>query len=73
MQANIFGACSKTGYNGRVVPGRVSGVKMLGMAEVGVPISQDGKAVHPDCWYVCPCYLYFAPENPEYGKQRYDI
>jgi len=44
-----------------------------GMAEVGVPVSQDGVTVHPDCWYVCLCYLHFAPKNPEDGKQRYDI
>jgi len=41
---------------------------MVGMAEVGAPISQDGVAVHPDCWCVCLCYLYFTPENPEDGK-----
>jgi len=43
------------------------------MAEVGAPISQDGVAVHPDCWCVCLCYLHFAPENPEDGEKRYDI
>jgi len=47
--------------------------KMVGIAEVGVPISQDWVAVHPDCWCVCLCYLHFAPENPEDGEQRYDI
>jgi len=44
---------------------------MVGMAEtaeVGAPISQDGVAVHPDCWCVCLYYLHFAPENPEDGK-----
>jgi len=41
---------------------------MVGMAEVGVPISLDGMAVHPDCWCICLCYLYFAPENPEDGE-----
>jgi len=46
---------------------------MVGMAEVGVPVSQDGVAVHPDCWCVCLRYLHFALENPEDGKQRYDI
>ena len=50
------------------MPGRASGIKMVGMVEVGVPISLDGVAVHPDCWYVCLCYLHFAPENPEDGK-----
>jgi len=57
------------------VPGRASHIrsKRVGMAEVGAPISQDGVAVHPDCWCVCLCYLHFPPENPEDGKQRYDI
>jgi len=41
---------------------------MVGMAEVGAPISLDGEAVDPDCWCVCLCYLHFAPENPEDGK-----
>jgi len=45
--------------------------KMAGMAEVGVPVSQDGVAVHPDCWCICLCYLHFAPENPEDGEQSY--
>jgi len=44
-----------------------------GMAEVGAPISLDGVAVHPDCWYVFLCYLHFAAENPEDGEQRFDI
>ena len=35
--------------------------KMVGMAEVGAPISQDGVAVHPDCCCLCLCYLHFAP------------
>jgi len=48
-------------------------VKMTGMAEMGAPISQDGMAVHPNCWCICLCYLHFAPESPEDGKQRYDI
>ena len=34
---------------------------MVRMAEVGAPISLDG-------WYVCLCYLHFAPENPEDGE-----
>jgi len=42
---------------------------MVGMAEVGAPISQDGMAVHLDCWCICLCYLHFAPENPEDGKK----
>jgi len=42
--------------------------KMVGMAEMGAPISLDGVAVHPDCWCVCLCYLHFALENPEDGK-----
>jgi len=41
---------------------------MVGMAEVGAPISLDGVAVHPDCWCICLCYLHFAPENPEDGE-----
>ena len=48
--------------------GRASGVKMVGMVEVGAPISLDGVAVHPDCWCICLCYLHFAPENPEDGE-----
>ena len=48
--------------------GRASGVKMVGMAEMGAPISLDGVAVHPDCWCICLCYLHFASENPEYGE-----
>jgi len=55
------------------VPGRASSVKMVGMAEMGAPISQDGMAVYPHCWCICLRYLHFAPENPEDGKQRYDI
>jgi len=55
------------------VPGRASGVEMVGMAETGAAISQDGVAVHLDCWCVCLCHLHFAPEKPEDGKQRYDI
>jgi len=43
-------------------------MKMVGMAEMGVPISLDGVAVYPDCWCICLCYLHFAPENPEDGE-----
>jgi len=50
------------------VYGRASCVKMVGMAEVGAPISLDGVAVHSDCWCIRLCYLHFAPENPEDGK-----
>jgi len=50
------------------VPGRASGIKMVGMAEMGAPISRDAVAIHLDCWCVCLCYPYFAPENPEDGK-----
>jgi len=46
---------------------------MVGMAEVGAPISHDGMAVLPDCWCFFLCYLHFAPENPEDGEKRYDI
>jgi len=46
---------------------------MVGMAEVVVPVSQDGVAVHADCWCICLCYLHFAAENPEDDEQRYDI
>jgi len=42
MQASIFGACPKPGEIGKVVPGRASGEKMVGMAEMGAPISLDG-------------------------------
>jgi len=55
------------------VPGMASGVKMVGFAEVGAPISLDGLAVHPDCWCVCLCYLHFAPENPEDGKMYLQV
>jgi len=41
---------------------------MVGMAEVGAPISLDGVAVHPECWCISLCYLHFAPENPEDGE-----
>jgi len=34
MQASTFGACSKPDLIGRVVPGRVSGIKMVGKADV---------------------------------------
>ena len=47
------------------MPRMASGVNMVGMAEMGAPISLDGVAVHPDCWCLCLCYLHFAPENPE--------
>ena len=30
-------------------------------------------AVYLDCWCVGLCYLHFASENPEDGKQRYDF
>jgi len=50
------------------VPGRALGVKMVGMAEMGAPVSLDGVAVHPDCCCVCLCYHHFAPENPEDGE-----
>jgi len=43
-------------------------LKMVGMAEVGAPISLDRVTVHPDCWCICLCYLHFAPENPEDGE-----
>ena len=36
MQASILGACPKP-----VMAGRASGIKMVGMAEVGTPISLD--------------------------------
>jgi len=43
MQASIFGACPKPGYNERVVAGRASGVKM-GDDGCGLLISLDGVA-----------------------------
>jgi len=42
--------------------------KMVGMVEMGAPISLDGVAYHLDCWCVCLFYLHFAPENPEDGE-----
>ena len=50
------------------MPGRASGVKMVGMAEMRAAISLEGVAVHPDCLCVCLCYFHFAPENPEDGE-----
>jgi len=47
------------------VSGRASGVKMVGMVEVGAPKCLDGVVVYPDCWCICLCYLHFAPENAE--------
>jgi len=55
------------------VPGRAFSVKIVGMAEMEATTSQDGVAVHLDCWCVCLCCIHFAPENPEDGEQRYDI
>jgi len=55
---------------GRVLSGRASGVKMVGIAEMGAPISLDMVAVHPGCWCICLCYLHFAPENPEDGEMN---
>ena len=55
------------------MPGRASGIKIVGMAQVRAPVSLDGVAVYPDCWCVSQSYLHFAPENPEDGKQIYDI
>ena len=48
--------------------GRASGIKMVGMVELGAPSSLDGVAVHPDCWCICRCYLHFAPESQDDGK-----
>ena len=42
------------------MPGRASGVKMVGMAEMRAPISLDGVEIH------------FAPENPEDGEMYLD-
>jgi len=42
--------------------------KNCGDGRGGTPISRDRVAVHPDCWCICLCYLYFAPENPEDGE-----
>ena len=53
------------------MPGRASGIKMVGMAEVGAPISLDVVAVRSDCWCLCQCYLHFAPENPEDGEMYF--
>jgi len=41
---------------------------MVGIAEMGAPISLDEVAVHPDCWRLCLCYVRFAWENLEDGK-----
>jgi len=45
--------------NGRVVPGRASGIKMVGMAEVWAPISLDGVVVYLDFLCISLCYLQF--------------
>ena len=50
------------------MPGRASGIKMVGMTEMGAPISLDGVPVHLDCWCVYLCYLHFTLENPEDGE-----
>jgi len=50
------------------VSGRASGIKMVGMAEMGASICLDGVAVHLACWCICLCYLHFASENPEDGE-----
>jgi len=34
---------------------------MVGIAEMGAPVSLDGLCL-------CLCYLHFAPENPEDGE-----
>ena len=31
---------------------------MVGMAEVGAPISLDGVAVHEDCWCASACVIF---------------
>ena len=48
------------------MPGRTSGVKMVGMTEVVTPISLDGVAVDLDCWCICLCYLHFAEDGKVY-------
>jgi len=45
--------------------------RMVGMVEVGAPISLDGVAFHPVCLCICLCYLHFAPESPYDGKMYY--
>ena len=42
-------------------------IKMVGMLEMGAPITVDEVAFHPDCWCISMCF-HFAPENPEDGK-----
>jgi len=37
---------------------KLGGLCQVGMAEMGVPISLDRVAVHPDCWCICLCYLH---------------
>jgi len=59
---------SQARINWEGVPGRASDIKMVGMTEMGAPISLDGVAVHPDCWCVCLCYHHFAAEYPEDGE-----
>ena len=54
------------------MPRRASSIKKVGMAEVEAPVSLDGW--HWQCIWIVgayDCYLHFAPENPEDGKQKY--
>jgi len=55
------------------MPGRASGIKIFGTAEVGHQLGQMGWQSIQIVGCVGLCYLHFAPENPEDGKQRYDI
>jgi len=41
---------------------------MVGMAEMGAPISLDELTVHPDCWCVCLCYLHFDHKIQKMAK-----
>ena len=50
------------------MPGRASGIKMVGMAEMGAPISLDGWQSIRIVGFVCLCYLHLAPKNPEDGE-----
>jgi len=58
-QFQLWGLCQK---------GRLAW-KWWGWKRWGHPLVWMGwQSIILDCWYVCLCYLHFAPENPEDGK-----
>jgi len=61
---------SQARINWEFVPGRAPGIKMVVMAEVGAPIRMGWQSIRIVDASAC---VHFAQENPEDGKQRYDI